>query len=162
MLLYYKFFYSCLKYYRAPRYRMSCVIIVLVERRCTGCKNKWSSLLENNVYLQILNGITICVMFVYAMPLAGTKTSNVLNASSTNCNSARARTERWNAYTKRDIENPNEYLSIINFMGDDVIKVSTQHSYIHSPVPKRLCKQGTIILYSSIIFIWCTNTALTK
>ena len=47
----------CLKYYRAPRYSMRCVIIVLVERRCTGCKNKWSSLLENNVYLQKLNGV---------------------------------------------------------------------------------------------------------
>ena len=25
-----------------------CLKYVLVERRCTGCKNKWSSLLENN------------------------------------------------------------------------------------------------------------------
>ena len=40
----------CLKYYRAPRYRVRCMTIVLVERRCTSCKNKWSSLLENNVY----------------------------------------------------------------------------------------------------------------
>ena len=30
--------FLCLKYYRAPRYRMRCVTIVLVERRCTGCK----------------------------------------------------------------------------------------------------------------------------
>ena len=29
-----------LKDYRAPRYRGRCVTIVLVERRCTGCKNK--------------------------------------------------------------------------------------------------------------------------
>ena len=35
----------CLKYYRAPKYRMRYVIIVLVERRCPGCKNKRSSLL---------------------------------------------------------------------------------------------------------------------
>ena len=34
---------------------------------------------------------------------------------------ARPRTDRWNAYTKRDIENLNEYLSIINFRGDLVI-----------------------------------------
>ena len=60
--------FLCLKYYRAPRYRMRYVIIVLVERRCNGYKNKWSSLFENNVYLQRLNGITICVIFVYAMP----------------------------------------------------------------------------------------------
>ena len=40
----------CLNYYRAPWYRMRYIIIVLVERRCTGCKNKWSSVLENNVY----------------------------------------------------------------------------------------------------------------
>ena len=38
-------------------------------------QNKWSSLLKNNVYLQRLNGITIYVIFVYAMPLAGTKNS---------------------------------------------------------------------------------------
>ena len=38
--------------------------------------------MENNVYLQRLNAITIYVIFVYAMPIAGTKTSNVLNASS--------------------------------------------------------------------------------
>ena len=36
----------CLKYYNAPSYRMRYVIIVLVERRRTGCKNKWSSLLR--------------------------------------------------------------------------------------------------------------------
>ena len=65
--------FLCLKYYRAPRYRMRCVRIVLVERRCTGCTNKWSSLSENDVYLQRLNGITIYVIFVYAMTLAGTK-----------------------------------------------------------------------------------------
>ena len=40
----------CLKYYRAPRYRLRCVIIVLVERRCTGCTNKWSLLL-NTTYI---------------------------------------------------------------------------------------------------------------
>ena len=56
--------FLCLKYYRAPRYRMCCVTIVFVERRCAGCKNKRSSLLENNVYLQRLNGITIYVTFV--------------------------------------------------------------------------------------------------
>ena len=67
--------FLCLKYYRAARFRMRCVTIVLVERRCTDCKNKWSSLLENNVYLQRLNGITLCVIFVYAMPLAGTQNS---------------------------------------------------------------------------------------
>ena len=88
-------------------------------------------------------------------PLLGPKTPNVLNVSSTNCNcervfassakcnTARTRTERWNAHTKRDIENPNEYLSIINFRGDHVIKASTQRPYIHSPAPKCLCKQGT-------------------
>ena len=42
--------FVCSKYYRASRYRMRCVTIVLVERRCTGCTNKWSSPLENNVY----------------------------------------------------------------------------------------------------------------
>ena len=30
----------CLNYYLASRYRMCCVIIVLVERRCTGCTIK--------------------------------------------------------------------------------------------------------------------------
>ena len=35
--------FLCLKYYLAPRYRMRC-FAVLVNRRCTGCKNKWSSL----------------------------------------------------------------------------------------------------------------------
>ena len=55
----------------------------------------------------------------------------------------RARTERWNAYTKRDNWNPNEYPSIINFRGDHVIEASTQRPYIHSLVPKCLCKQGT-------------------
>ena len=45
--------------------------------------------------------------------------------------------------TKRDIENPNQYLSIINFRGDHAIKTSTQHPYIHSAIPKCLCKRGT-------------------
>ena len=62
--------FLCLICYRAPRYCMLCVIIVLVERRCTGCTNKWSSLLRK----QRLNGITICVIFMYAMSLAGTRT----------------------------------------------------------------------------------------
>ena len=44
---------------------------------------------ENNVYLQRLNRIAICIIFVYAMPLAGTKIPNVLNASSENCNCER-------------------------------------------------------------------------
>ena len=45
-----------------------------------------------------------------------------------------------NAYTKRDIENPNEHPSKINFRGEHVIEASTQHPYIHSPVPK--CTQN--------------------
>ena len=106
-------------------------VYVLVERRCTGCKYKWSSLLENNVYLQRLNGITICVIFVYAMPLAGTKlwerfkcfeyklwlltcfrfeckiaTANVFSNRVQNCNwLCPSRTRAANAYTKRGIEN---------------------------------------------------------
>ena len=46
--------YLYLKYYRAPRFHVRCVIIVLVEWRCTDCTNKWSPLLENNVNLQRL------------------------------------------------------------------------------------------------------------
>ena len=50
------------------------------------------------------------------MPLLEPKTENVLNASSTNCNCLPVREQNGkNVYTKRDIENPNEYLSIINF-----------------------------------------------
>ena len=56
--------FLCLKYYRASRHRMRCVTIVRVEQRYPSCKNKWSSPLEDNVYLQRLNGITICLMFV--------------------------------------------------------------------------------------------------
>ena len=42
---------------------------------------------ESDVYLQKLNGITLCVIVVYAMPLAGAQNSeSVLNASNTNCN----------------------------------------------------------------------------
>ena len=40
---------------------------------------------KNNVYLRRHHGITIRVIFLYAVPLAGTKTPSVLNASSTNC-----------------------------------------------------------------------------
>ena len=53
----------CLKYYRAPRYRMRCVIIVLIERKCTGCTNKWSSLLEITYIYKYLNEVQ-CVLFV--------------------------------------------------------------------------------------------------
>ena len=35
----------CSKYYRTPGYGVRYVLTVLVERRYTGCKNKWSSLL---------------------------------------------------------------------------------------------------------------------
>ena len=88
---------------------------------------------------------------MYAMPFAGTKTPNVLNASSTNCNRLPVREQnRETAYTKRDIENPNEYLSIINFRGDHVIKASTQQPYIHSPVSKCLCKQETTQVFCSL------------
>ena len=104
---------------------MRCVTIVLVERGCTGCINKWSSLLEDNVYLQRLNGITLCITFVLVQNCVRVK------CSSTNCNcervfvssaklqvrtcfcfecktvtaSARARTLATNAYTKHGIEN---------------------------------------------------------
>ena len=54
----------CLKYYRASRYLVRCVMIVPAERKCTGCTNKWSSLSEENVYLQRLNGGYMCVLFV--------------------------------------------------------------------------------------------------
>ena len=50
------------------------------------------------------------------MPLAGTKTPNVSNASRTNCNCLPVREQNGdNAYTKRDIENefmPNTRTSI--------------------------------------------------
>ena len=42
--------FLCLKYYRAPRYRMRYVVIVLVERRCTGCKINDLHFWKNNVY----------------------------------------------------------------------------------------------------------------
>ena len=48
----------------------------------------------------------------------------------------RVGTERLNAYTKRDIENPDEYLSLINFRGNHVIKASTKHTYIYVCVSK--------------------------
>ena len=73
---------------------------------------------------------------MYALPLAGTQNSERVKCVEYKlllC--VRPRTERWNAYTKRDIENPNEYLRIINFRTDHTIKTSTQHPYIHSPVP---------------------------
>ena len=48
----------CLKYYRVSKYRTRCVIIVLVERRCTGCTNKWYSLLETTYIYKDFNGVT--------------------------------------------------------------------------------------------------------
>ena len=60
---------------------------------------------KNNVYLQRLNGIAICVIFVYAMPLLGLNSERV-DASSTKLQlPARAVTGAANAYTKRDTEN---------------------------------------------------------
>ena len=67
--------FLCLKYYRVPKYRMRYVIIVFVERMCTGCKKLMIFTLGNYVYLQKLNGITLCVMFVNAMFLTGTQNS---------------------------------------------------------------------------------------
>ena len=61
--------------------------------------------LGNNVYLQRLNGVTKCVIFVYAMPLAGTKTPNGLNASSTNYNCERVFASSGKLQLTRCIEN---------------------------------------------------------
>ena len=91
----------CLKYYRAPRYRMRCVIIVLVERRCAGCTNKWSSLLENNVYLQRLNGNTTCAV----CSIAELRTCWFYEYKTVTALPVAALTGAENAYTKRDIEN---------------------------------------------------------
>ena len=56
---------------------------------------------------------------------------NVLNASSTNCNSLPVREQNDEmVIEKRDIENPNEYLGIINFGDDHIIQASTQQNRI--------------------------------
>ena len=60
---------------------------------------------KNNVYLQRLNGITLCVIFVYAMPLFGTQNSeSVLNASNANCNCHPCPNRTMKCVYKRDIE----------------------------------------------------------
>ena len=56
------------------------------------------------IYKDLTEVPSICVIFVYAMPPAGTKTPNVLNASSTNCNCPVREQTVKNAYTKREIE----------------------------------------------------------
>ena len=55
----------CLKYYRAPRHPVRCVMIVLVERRSTDCKNKWSSLFETTYSYRDFNVGYMCVLFVH-------------------------------------------------------------------------------------------------
>ena len=52
----------CLKYYRAPRYRVRCVTIVLVERKCNDFK---SEITFETTYIYKDLRSYICVMFVY-------------------------------------------------------------------------------------------------
>ena len=94
----------CLKYNRASRYRMRYVIINLFERRCTGCKNKWSSLLENNVDLQRLNGIIILRnICVRDAPCWNPKLRERVNASSINCYCRPYQNRTMKCLYKRDV-----------------------------------------------------------
>ena len=54
----------CLKYYRDPRHRVRCVMIVIVELRCTDCTNKWSPLFETTYFYKDVNGGYNCVLIV--------------------------------------------------------------------------------------------------
>ena len=76
--------------------------------------------LENDVYLQRLNGSTICVIFVYAMPLAGTKLWERVFTSS----------------AKLQLPLPVRWL-------ERRMRIQNVELKIHFPVPKCLCKQGT-------------------
>ena len=53
-----------LKYYRTSRYRMRYVIIVLVERKCTGCTYKRSSLSETTYINKDFNECYMCSFWV--------------------------------------------------------------------------------------------------
>ena len=53
-----------LKYYRAPRYRGRCVMIVIVELRFSDYTNKCSSLFETTYIYKDFNGGYICVWIV--------------------------------------------------------------------------------------------------
>ena len=48
----------CLKYYRASRYHMRCVMIVLVERKCIDCTNKYLHLLKQRIFTNTLTEVT--------------------------------------------------------------------------------------------------------
>ena len=83
----------CLKYYRALRYRVRCEMIV-VERRCTDCTNKWSSLLK--FIYKLFTGGYKCVLFVCVQ----------------NCECiVYVATELRMPIQKCDTENPNVYLT---------------------------------------------------
>ena len=127
-----------LKYYHVPRCRVCYVIIILVERRCTGCKNERSLLLENNIYLQRFNGITLCVIFVYAMPPAGIKNSERVKCVEYNLllpSVSEQNGKMWHWKYKRK---PDYYNKL-----QGRPRNWSQHPYIYSPIPKNLCKQGT-------------------
>ena len=65
------------------------VTIVLVERRCTGCTNKWSSLLETTyIYKELKRNYIMRNICVRDAP-CWDQTPNVLNVSSTNCDCER-------------------------------------------------------------------------
>ena len=49
---------------KTPRCRVHCVMIVLVERKCTDFTNKWSSLLETTYIYNYFNGGYTCVLIV--------------------------------------------------------------------------------------------------
>ena len=81
-----------------------------------------------HVYLQRLHGITICVIFEYAMPLAGAKPWERVQTVTANVYSLRV--QNWNCFC------PCGRLELRMRIQNVALK-------IHFPVPKRLCKQGT-------------------
>ena len=50
--------------YRAPKHIVRCVMIVRVERRCTGCTNERYSRFETTCIYKHFNGGYMCVLIV--------------------------------------------------------------------------------------------------
>ena len=147
----------CLKFYRVPRNRMRCVTIVLVKRRCAGCKNKRSSLLETTCIYKDFNGFT-CVLFVcgdrtvYMLLVLG-QNRECVDGTSTKLwmlQNVILKSKRVPEYNKFQGRLKLKFQTIIctsiprNINYDGIYKWSKNNIPRNYPVPKCLCKQGTM------------------
>ena len=135
-----------MKYYRAPRYRMRCMTIVLVEQRCSGFKINDLHFWENNVLTKTERNYNMRNICVRDAPCWD---PNVLNASSTNCNCERVFAQSAKLQLRLPVRGSKRRMRIQNA----ALK-------IHVPVPKCLSSKKQKKVFNKYQIAYCCNQYL--